>query len=324
MKKPAIRKVFALASLFLLASCSAEGKIKTVYCFDSYIELINYDDYDFSNQDVKFLQDLSTLMDNYYGYYYNAGTNLYAINSTNEPLQVDHDLALALSEALEMERITNGYYDPMVGTLSKMWKAGLQYGTTLFEEEIEEAVAAIQDKSTNYYTVDLDTDTVQRFGELEIDLGGIAKGYALRKVKEQFKEMGLTHYLVNAGKSSLIMSEKPDGSPFKIGLSDISSSAYINAKNIAVGVSSNSQQGYTIDGQRYGHIVNPFTGSVIAKHDFAMALGEDPLVCDALSTAMMMMEKDEALDLLANLGYFSLIYDEEGIYGTYSSEVHYH
>jgi thiamine biosynthesis lipoprotein len=112
----------------------------------------------------------------------------------------------------------------------------------------------------------MDLEYVTRVGEAEIDLGGIAKGYALDIAKQYLDSKKVTKYIIDAGSSSILLGEKDtkDGL-FNIGLKDIKN-AYLKAKNCFVSTSGTSEQLTVIDGVKYSHIVNPKTGSVVSLH----------------------------------------------------------
>ena len=170
-----------------------------------------------------------------------------------------------------------------------------------------------------------DNNVIQKIGDAEIDLGGIAKGYALDKAYEYLKEKEIKNYLINAGNSSILLGEKnTDDGYFTVGLNDIEN-AYLKLKDCVISTSSKSVQGVKIGDITYSHIINPVDGSAINENDAVIVISDKGYLGDALSTSMMMNSIDEikAIEQIQNVKTI-VIKNNNIIYKNADIEVLYH
>lgn len=135
---------------------------------------------------------------------------------------------------------------------------------------------------------------------MKIDLGAIAKGYALDRAVEKLKEAGIKSCLINAGGQVYCLG-KNFSKPWRVAVKDPKEDgiyAYLEIEDKAVSTSGAYEQNFYNQGKTYGHIMNPKTGYP-ADSDLASAtvITESSLVADALSTAIFILgeEKGNAL-----------------------------
>lgn len=281
--------VFPLLISSLLVSCSSEIKKNSFY-FDTYTETRLYEgsEEDLANID-KIFSKVDKLTDNYLKRDIN---NVYLVNNTNEKVKVDSTLYKLLDLSFSTNLSSLNYFNPLCGSLSKKWKESLVNKKVLSESVITSELSKIS--STTFEL--LGKNEVQRVGEAEIDLGGVAKGYALDKVKEYLDAKKYTKYLIDAGMSSILLGEKNGGGNFNIEITDLKDS-YLSLKNCVISTSSISKQNTKIDGKIYTHIINPKNGSAISKHDAVIVISNSGYLGDILSTDFM----NESIDSIKKL-----------------------
>ena len=281
--------VFPLLISSLLVSCSSEIKKNSFY-FGTYTEtkLFEGTEEDLNNIN-KIFQKIDKLTDNYLKRDVN---NVYSINNTNEKVKVDTTLYKLLDLSFSTDLSSLNYFNPLCGSLSKKWKESLANKKVLSESVITSELTKIS--STTFSL--LGKNEVQRVGEAEIDLGAVAKGYALDKVKEYLDAKKYTKYLVDAGMSSILLGEKNGGGNYNIEITDLKDS-YLSLKNCVISTSSISQQNTRIDDKIYTHIINPKNGSAISKHDAVIVISNSGYLGDILSTDFM----NESLDSIKKL-----------------------
>lgn len=276
-----------------LTSCSQSIKSieSKVFCFNSYAVSTLYEGKQ-SNLDHidKLLNFYSGVTDNYL---FSSPNGVYALNQTNEEVTVDERLYNLLKTSKEVTANGAAYFNPLCGSLSKKWKESLANKQILSETVINEEL----EKMNNSEIVLKENNVVQRTGEAEIDLGGIAKGYVLDEIKSYLDEHEITSYLINAGSSSILLGEKKNKSGlFNVRLKN-TNNAYIQLKNCVVSTSSISEQGVTIGDVTYSHIINPVNGSAINVNQTVVVVSKDGYYGDAMSTSLMNNTVDEIKEI---------------------------
>ena len=308
-----MKKIF-LPLLFLssLVSCNASTSVieERAFYFDTYIDVKMYEG---NKEEAKEIIDIfktySLFSDNY-----KATSELSKINSSNDELSLSKALYDLLKTAFSYDKAVN--FNPLCGSLSKAWKESLEKGEVLSEEVINNELTKMNNSSLSF----LDNDKVKRNGEASIDLGAIAKGYTLDKVYDYLSSKSYKHYLINAGNSSILLGEKKaDEGFYKVGIdTKILDNSYIKMKNCFISTSSIYQQGVTIDGVTYSHIVNPHNGSAININDAVIVISDTGYIGDILSTSLMNNTIDEIKELEKELNIKCIVTKDKKV--TYCNE----
>ena len=312
--------LLAFLPIFLISCSSNQNPIESkIFGFDTYIEAKLFEG---NKEDIKEIENIFSTYDKLSDNYRQRDvTNIYSINQTNSNIEVDpklYDLLLSSFDVVDHGAV---YFNPFCGSLSKKWKESLTKKEVLGEEIINEELIKMNNSSMEF----TDNNIVIRHGEAEIDLGGIAKGYTLDIVKSYLDEKEIKQYLINAGSSSLLLGEKntKDGL-FSIGLKDVNN-AYLKLKNCFVSTSSISEQGVTIEGVKYSHIISPVTGSAINTNDAVVVITDDGYLGDALSTSMMMNTVEEIKNIENEQNVKAIVINDGKItYKNNDIEVYYH
>ena len=318
MKNKCILPIFLTV---LLTSCSNNAKPieSKIFCFDTYIEAKLYQG---NNDNLKDIEDIINTYDKLTDNYKARGVNnVFTINQTNEEVEVDRELFGLLTNAVSMSEFEGSNFNPLCGSLAKKWKESLNKNEVLSQTVIEEEV----NKIVNTHLMFGSDNKVQRIGDGEIDLGGIAKGYTLDKVLDYLNDKEITQFLINGGSSSILFGEKntKDGY-FNVGLKDVNN-AYLKLKNCFVSTSSISEQSAVIDGVTYSHIINPHTGSAISVNDAVIVVSNTGMLGDVLSTSMMMNSLDEIKTLENQFNVKTIVVKDGSIvYQNEALEVSYH
>lgn len=169
------------------------------------------------------------------------------------------------------------------------------------EKEISRAVAGV-----GYSKVDLDISNCKvafASPEVEIDLGGIGKGYALDRAAEALKIGGVSKAVINAGGNLYVLGSVPEDHalvgvkhPRKDGLL-----AAMRLKDMAVATSGDYEKFFVVGGKRYSHIMDPRTGRPVTGTISATVVSKRATEADALSTAVFVLGPKKGLELVERL-----------------------
>ena len=159
------------------------------------------------------------------------------------------------------------------------------------------AAAATQETEA----ADKSAQTLVLFGAsgMEIDLGGIAKGFTSSRVMEVFREYGIEHGLVSLGGNVQALGTKENGKPWRVAIqnpeSELDYLGILDIEDKCVITSGGYERFFEKDGVRYHHIIDPRTGypadsGIIS----ATIISKDGTLADGLSTSLFIMGKDQA------------------------------
>jgi thiamine biosynthesis lipoprotein len=206
-----------------------------------------------------------------------------------------------LTTAKEYSEITEGAFDITYASVGYMYDFRKHIRPT--EGQIDKALPAI-----NYRHVLLDAKnrTVQ-FSQpgVRIDLGGIAKGYAVDRGIDVLKSLGVTRAFVSAGGDSRIIGDR-FGKPWVVGIRDPSKGegsviARIPLVNAAISTSGDYERYFDEDGVRYHHIIDPHTGHSASKVRSATVIGPYATRTDGLSKTAFVLGPEKAMEIYNRL-----------------------
>lgn len=134
---------------------------------------------------------------------------------------------------------------------------------------------------------------------MEIDLGGIAKGYTSSRVMEIYREYGIEHGLVSLGGNVQALGTKENGKPWRVAIqnpqSDQDYLGVLDIDNKCVITSGGYERYFEQDGVRYHHIIDPRTGFPADSGIISSTIiSEDGTLADGLSTSLFIMGKERA------------------------------
>ena len=313
-------KLIPLFLVISLTACQQSPALESkVFCFDTIVESKLYEG---SKTDLNEIKNIFTyysqISDNYEA---KDITNIYSINQTNDEVVIDKELYDLLKVSFDVKNEGANYFNPLCGSLVKKWKESLKNQQILAENTINEELLKINSTSLIFK----DDNKIEHLGEAEIDLGGIAKGYALDMAKSYLDSKSISQYLLNAGSSSTMLGEKnTNDGLFTVGLRDLEGS-YLKLKNCVISTSGIDVQGVNIDGVTYSHIINPITGSAINNYDAVVVISEKGYLGDALSTSMMMNTVEEIKTIEQKHNVQTLVIkDKKIVYQNEGIEVYHH
>jgi thiamine biosynthesis lipoprotein len=143
--------------------------------------------------------------------------------------------------------------------------------------------------------------------DMRLDVGAIAKGYAVEMVARSLAERGISGYVINVGGNVRTVGTKPEGEPWLVGIENPAEDAenpylaYLNLADRSLVTSGSYQRYYVVDGERYHHIIDPDTLMPALGYLSVSIVCESSADGDALSTALFCMTPEEGLALIESL-----------------------
>jgi FAD:protein FMN transferase len=223
---------------------------------------------------------------------------------------------------------TDGAFDITVGPLVNAWGFGFKNRMDMNQQKVDSLLDLV-----GYKNIRLVNNTIIKdHPDIQIDFNAIAKGYAIDVIGGFLESRGIQDYLVDIGGEVLAKGTKPGNEKWIIGIEQPSEEttservlkATIKLEDLAVATSGNYRRFYEIDGIKYAHTIDPFTGypvqhSLLSATVFADSTGKS----DAYATAFMVMGLEKAKDFLdsaSHIDAFLIFSDKEGEIKTYATE----
>jgi thiamine biosynthesis lipoprotein len=224
-----------------------------------------------------------------------------------EPVKVARRTATVLREALAAAELTGWAFDATIGPITALWRIRDAENPRLALPEDHEIKEALSLVGGDMMTVSGDDTVYLEKAGMKIDLGGIAKGFAAAEAGSFLSEAGIESALIDLGGNVLAVGNRPNGTPWRIGVQHpyrprgepICSITVNGASVITAGVYERFTE---IGGKRYPHIFDPSTGRPVEGNLLsATVVAEDPAMGDALSTAFMTLGLEKSKKMLETL-----------------------
>ncbi|MFH0918194.1 MAG: FAD:protein FMN transferase [Candidatus Omnitrophota bacterium] len=214
-------------------------------------------------------------------------------------LKVSPDTFYIIKKSLEFYRLTQGVFDITVAPLVDLWG----FANQQFQVPSDDKIRAYLELVGSDKIILQEKDNMVEFKTpgMKIDLGAIAKGFALDCAVKKLKEHNITSCLINAGGQVYALGDK-FGQSWKIAIRGTNKSEIagtLELKNKSASTSGDYEQFFFKDGIRYGHLIDPHTGYP-AKVAFnsVTVVADQGLTADALSTSLFVAERKEADKIL--------------------------
>lgn len=232
---------------------------------------------------------------------YIESSELSKLNRTaaRRPVKVSKEMWTLLRASQRVSALSNGAFDITYASAGRLYD--YREGNRPDTSALASAVAAI-----NYKHVVLSRGRRVRFAHpgVYVDLGGIAKGYAVDRCVELLRKRGVSQGMVAAGGDSRILGDRM-GRPWTVGVQNPRDRekmiALLPLIDTAVSTSGDYERYFEEDGVRYHHIIDPGDGDSARELRSVTILGPDGLFTDALSTAVFVLGAEKGLALIDGL-----------------------
>lgn len=214
----------------------------------------------------------------------------------NRNAVLSQDAYQVLEKALVYWQTTEGAFNPAIHPLMALW--GFPTGKTRVPTEQEVKTALALARPDKIVLTD-EMASIQQPG-VQIDLGGIAKGYTSSELIKLFRQNDIKSGLVNLGGNVQSIGCKPDGSPWKVGIQHPDREkdylGILETQNEAVITSGGYERFFEENGATYHHIIDSSTGYPADNGLISVTIvSPDGTLADALSTALYVMGEEKAL-----------------------------
>lgn len=245
---------------------------------------------------------------------YEGMENLCTVNAllegTHRTVTVDRRIIDMLLYAKEMYELTDGKVNVAMGSVLSIWHEYRTFGiddpASAELPPLERLQAAAEHTDFNCVVIDERNNTVTLTDPaMTLDVGAIAKGYAVEMIARGLEEDGIEGYVLNIGGNVRTIGRKGDGEKWTVGIEDPEGGddylAQLSLAGESLVTSGSYQRYYIVDGKRYHHIIDPETLMPSEGYLAVSIVCQSSAMGDALSTALFCMTLEKGMDLIDSL-----------------------
>lgn len=314
------------SQISVFSSCDTvkEKQKFSEYYFDYFDTVTTITGYVETEEEFKSIcEEIKTELNEYHKLYniylrYDGMNNLCVINDVNDGkhniVKVDKKIIDLLLYSKEMYTLTKGKINVAMGSVLSIWHKYRNLGlsnpasaelppTDLLEEAM---------KHTDFSEVEINEENNTVFipdPEMTLDVGAIAKGYAVERVAEYLINNGVTDFLINIGGNIRTIGMGKNNEPWKVGIEnpdvekqeEIPHIEYLKLTDMSLVTSGCYQRFYEVNGKNYHHIIDPETLFPGDKYLSVSVLTKDSGLGDALSTSLFLMSIEDGKNLVDSL-----------------------
>ena len=236
-------------------------------------------------------------------------------NAGGETTEVSAELAANLEKISQLSEASNGAFDPTIGKIIRLWDIDGENPHVPDQSEINSLLPEV-----GYEKIQLDGNNVTLLDGCTLDLGAVGKGMGCDLIMDYLKtQPEVTGMILNLGGSSVMTyGTKPDGSSWKVALTDPRDTEgdYLGAITLEadqfLSTSGDYEKYFLEDGKRYHHILDPKTGYPVWNGLTSVTIVCDQgYLADGLSTACFVLGMEQAKPLLEKYGAEAVFVDED-------------
>lgn len=243
------------------------------------------------------------------------GSEIAKINAAagKQPVHISEETFAILKRAVNYARKLDGLFDVTIGPVTTLWGFSNPEGAHLPQKnDIVDSLALV-----NYRDLLLNTSDTTAFLKkkgMRLDLGGIAKGYAIDRGSAILKEKGITNFILNAGGDIYVSGQKDKNTQWKVGVKDPRNGQKLIAsfalKNYAVATSGDYERFIIVNGHRYHHIIDPRNGYPGSLSQSSTTFASTAEEADVMATYLFIIGVRQALKKETSAPF--LIVDADG------------
>ena len=232
--------------------------------------------------------------------------------AATRPVVAGDELFNLIRRSLDISVLTKGAFDITYDSVGQHYdfREGLRPDEVTVAEELPLIDFRFVEANETDGTISFRLDGVR------INLGGIAKGYAVERGVEVARRYGVRNARVTAGGDTRLLGDRR-GAPWMVGIQNPRNEAEVAVtiplENESISTSGDYERYFMEDGERFHHIIVPSTGESAGEVRSATIIGPDAVMTDALSTSVFIMGVDQGLRLISTLpDYEGIVIDSSG------------
>jgi thiamine biosynthesis lipoprotein len=232
--------------------------------------------------------------------------------AATEAVPISDELFALLERSVALSAASHGAFDITYESVGYLYD--FRAGVRPTDEEISERLAAVDYR---HIVLDRVRKTVRFTSSgVRINLGGIAKGYAVQHGADYLRSQGVEHALLNAGGDTRVIGDRR-GQPWVVGIRHPRQEDEVITRlplvDEAISTSGDYERFFEENGRRYHHIINPATGRPTEDVLTVTVIGPDGTLTDGLDTAIFVLGAEEGLELMESYpDYEAIIVDSTG------------
>lgn len=232
------------------------------------------------------------------------------------PATADADIVMLVKRSQEIERLSEGCFNPAIGALIRLWGFHTSDYPVLGPPPSDEAIGSILLQKPSSLGIQIDGLTLTTDNRsVQLDFGGIAKGYAIDLAMEVLRSKGIHNAIVNAGGDLKAMGGREDR-PWRIAIRSPSGGIIGTIETMgdeAIFSSGVYERFREDEHERYPHILDPRTGWPVSEMAAATVISREGLLADAAATALIVAGYQEGFRVARALGLDQvLLIDQSG------------
>jgi len=225
------------------------------------------------------------------------------IGGAGGAVAVTAETALVVREALRWADATGGRYDPAVGGVIRAWDVNHRHEPPP-DQRVRPLAGRRLHRAVEVGSSRGRTVVVLHDADASIDLGGIAKGYAVDRATARLRDMGVTSAIVEGGGDLYALGRAPSGDPWQVGIQDPTDEramvGVIDVADAAIATSGTYRQFFRYRGRRYHHLMDPETAAPRETAVQSVTIRADACMhADVAATALYGMPIERASAILA-------------------------
>lgn len=320
MSKNGIVRVLAILTIFsILSGCTRQQALKRysadfLELFDTMSRVVGYtrSEEEFKEQSA-FVYERLKFYHQQFDFFrsYDGVNNIKTVNDQAgiAPVSVDPCIIDLLDFCIQSEKDTGGAVNVAMGSVLQLWHR--QREEYMYDEEnaalppVELLQEAAEHTDISKLIIDRENNTVFLADKkMRLDVGAIAKGYAVQRVADEAREKGIGRMILSIGGNVVAIGTKPGNEKWSVGIqnpdtdSEKELTPSLKLEDAALVSSGDYERFFVADGIVYGHIIDPKTLMPPTKYRQVSVLAKDSGEGDVLSTALFILDIEEGKKLL--------------------------